>query len=155
MDIFDNEDIKMQFFEEFKKIDALYDTFKKEFDAEITAIIRQHHPDFKPSERFNELLSQFSVAALSIAHSVLDRDTTYPNFRKTEDLKALQAYYVNTIQAFKNKELAEQIHKKTKELVVMHLPKIVDLSADGFRLLELNLKLFNLEFIGTFNNLEA
>jgi hypothetical protein len=149
MRIFDNEERRLQFLEEFKKIDKFYNTFKEEFETEIITIIRQHYPTFEQTEEFDELLSQFAIAALTIMHTVLDKDATYPDFRKTEDLAALHAYYAKAIQSTENRELAVQIHQKTKELAVKYYPKIVDLSGDGFRLMELNLKLFNLEFVAT------
>ncbi|WP_243350007.1 hypothetical protein [Parabacteroides sp. FAFU027] len=153
MRLFDNEERRSQFLEEFKKVDKFYNTFKEEFETEIINIIRLHYPAFIRTDEFNELLSQFAIAALSITHTVLDKDESYPDFRKTEDLAALRAYYAKAIQTTKNIELTEQIHLKTKELAVKYYPKIVDLSGDGFRLLELNLKLFNLEFVATINSL--
>ncbi len=153
MRIFDNEERRAQFLEEFNKVDKFYNTFKEEFEAEIIAIIRQHYPAFVRTEEFDELLSLFAIAALTIMHTVLDKDKTYPDFRKTEDLAALQTYYAKAVQTTENRELAKQIHQKTKELAVKYYPTIVDLSGDGFRLMELNLKLFNLEFVATINNL--
>lgn len=154
MRIFDDEERIKRIFKEFKKVDEFYGAFKKEFETNIVLKIIDFHPDFKRTESFDELLDQFSVAALSITHSVLDKDSSYPDYRKAEDLQALQAYYTKARSLAKNKELADVLHQKTKELLVKYYPKIVDLSGDGFRLLELNLKLFNLEFVASFNNLE-
>lgn len=154
MALFDDNDFRLRFIEEFKKIDATFDTFRQEFEAAITDIIREFHPAFEATDPFNDLLAQFATAALNIAHSVLDRDDTYPDFRKTEDLAALQTYYNKAAHATPDTGLAERIHRKTKELVVKSLPQIINLSADGFRLMELNLKIFNLEFIATFNNMQ-
>lgn len=154
MRIFDDEERIKQLFKEFKKVDQFYEAFQKEFEKNIVLKIMESDPDFKRTDSFDELLDQFSVAALSITHSVLDKDNHYPDYRKTEDLLALQAYYAKAHQLARNKELAEVLHQKTKELLVEFYPKIIDLSGDGFRLLELNLRLFNLEFVAAFNTLE-
>ena len=117
MRIFDNEERRSQFLEEFKKVDKFYNTFKEEFEAEIITIIRLHYPEFVRTEEFDELLNQFAIAALSITHTVLDKDESYPDFRKTEDLAALRAYYAKAIQTTKNKELAEQTAGETSEAI--------------------------------------
>jgi hypothetical protein len=147
MGVFDGEGKNFQFFKEFKKIDEFYLAFNKEFEKEVLSIINSYSPGFERTRDFDELLRQYAAIALSLTHTVLDKDKSYPDFRKAEDLSALRGYYEKAAPSVENNELAEKIHMKTKELMVKYYSKIYDLSGDGFRLLELNLKLFNIEFM--------
>jgi hypothetical protein len=142
----DEDDVRSQFYKEFKQVDTFYESFKATFKKEITTVIEPYTFDvYAPS--FEEFLEQFAVAVLSLTHSVLDKDHNYPEYRKVEDLTALQGYYAKASRFSDSSELSEKIHQKTKELLVNIFPDIYELTGNGFRLLDLNLKLYNLEFM--------
>lgn len=153
MRLFDDEERINRILAEFQKVDEFYDAFKTEFISAICELIKLYHADFKRDKLFDEMLNQYAITVLSVTQTVLDKDSVYPEYRKKEDLAAMHAYASKAVDLQVNKELAEKTHLKTKELLVRFYPQIIDLSADGFRLLELNLSLFNLEFIANFNRM--
>ena len=150
-----DDDITHYIYEEFKKIDEFYVEFKDEFKRKQLNIILQYKPDFKHSEQFEERLDQFAHSALNVAHTIIDKDKTYPEFRLKDELLSMQTYLAKAIELTKNKELAAEMHRKTKKLLVKYYPSIVDLSSEGFRLMELNLNFLNMEFIANFNRMEG
>lgn len=146
MEPLDNDDEQLPFYKEFKQVDDFYEAFKKTFKKNITTIVEEYTFDvYAPV--FDEFLEQYAVAVLSLTHTVLDKDRNYPEYRKVEDLTALQGYYAKASHFSEQTDLAERVHQKTKELLVDCYPAIFDLTGNGFRLLELNLKLYNLEFM--------
>ncbi len=155
MKIYDEEggDRIKRIFKEFKKVDEFYDGFKLEFESEIVGLIKDYYSEFKLDEKCREFINQYAMTVLNTTQTVLDKDDSYPEYKKEADLKAMQAYYAKAVQIAKDNDLADDIYKKTKELVVKYYPKIVDLSGEGFRLLDLNLKLFNMEFVANYNKM--
>lgn len=153
MRLFDDEERINRIFEEFQKVDEFYDEFKLEFNANILSLIRIDYPDFEEDELYKRLIEQYALTVLSVTQTVLDKDQTYPDYRKQEDLAAMQTYYAKAVALTSNKDLAQKIHLSIKGILVKYYPQIADLSAVGFRLLELNLSLFNMEFTASFNNL--
>lgn len=148
MNVFDNPDDRMKYlYEELRKIDDLHDAFRKEFEYEIIKIIMQHKLDFCRSTRFDEMLNQYATTILSTTFTVVDKDNTYPEYRKLKELELLHNLSSKIKIETEQHALAEAVLKKTKELAVKHCPKLFDLSAEGFRILDITLTLFNLDFI--------
>lgn len=150
--MYDDEQFKMKrLFDEFQKMDEFFDAFKLEFDQAVMEIIKKTYPDYVRTDVFNEMLSQYAHASISVAYAIVDKDRYYPEFRIKDEEAAVQRYFAKAVELPKNKDIAEAIHQKAKELVVKNNPQIIDLSGEGFRLMEMNMKIFNLEFMATFN----
>lgn len=154
MNTFENTEDRMKYlYEELRKIDDLHDAFRKEFEYEIFQIIFKYIPDFKRSSRFREILSQHATTILSSTFTVVDKDTTYPEYRKQKELELLHNLLARINKNNDQQELTDAVLKKTKELAVKHCNQLFDLSADGFRILDVTLTLFNLDFIANLENI--
>ncbi len=151
MKIFDEKDKIRRILEEFRRIDEFYDAFKVEFETAVISLMKKNNGDFKRDANFDELLNVHVKTILGTTQTVLDKDLNYPEYRKQEDLQAIQSYYDKAVPLAENLELSDEIYQKTKELIFKYYPNIIDLSGEGFRLLDLNLKLFNLEFVASYN----
>ncbi len=99
------------------------------------------------------LLGIFATQVFNSTESVIDKDTTYPEYRLVEELDVMRKI-VSKIPGFdRNSDFSETIHQKAKALMVEHFEATLDLSANGFRLLELNSKMHTLEFVANFYSL--
>lgn len=151
--MFEDEERINHIFEEFQKMDELYDEFKAEFAESMLMLIKETAPNFEISEHFSEQLGLYALSMLNVTHSLIDKDKTYTEIRMKDELLSMQTYSSKAVVLTTNAELADKTLQKTKELLLKFYPDIIDLSANGFRLLELNLRLFNLEFVANFNRL--
>jgi hypothetical protein len=152
MNTLNSAEDRMRFInQEFQKIDDFYNDFKFEFEGEIVRIIRQYHPGFARNESFNEMLGQYATVLLSATTSILDKDQMYPKYRKIEEITSLQVYFDRISKSQEGVDFGESTLTKTKELLVKHNPKIFDLLPEGFRLLDIYLKLFHADFVANFN----
>jgi len=59
----------------------------------------------------------------------------------------------NLSESIENRELGQQLHQKAKEMMVRFNPELMDLSADGFRLLEKYALMYNLFFLDGFDTM--
>lgn len=151
MELFDKES-KMNFIlEELKKTDAIYNIFKKEFSEIIYSVINQYYPTITNDSELEELIHSYALEILSSTESVIDKDSNYPQYRLYEELITMNQLVLRLQNEAQYDTFSEAIHLKAKELMVKYYTSIFSLSANGFRLLEKNAKLYNWEFISSFN----
>lgn len=150
MKSFDDEWNMKFILEEIKKTDTFYNTFKKEFSGLIFHIVQEFYPEAMQNDEMDNLLLAYSVAILNSTESVIDKDCNYPTYRLEEELDAMNRIASKLSQSAEDKDFAEAVHLKAKELMVKHFAAIYDLSSIGFRLLEKNAYLYCSEFVSNF-----
>jgi len=152
MEIFD-KDGNMKFIsEEIKKTDTLFGSFKYEFSLRIYEIIQRFYPTIQPSHEINEQLQAYAIAILNCTMSVIDKDRNYPLYRLEEELISMNKLTLKLSKIEENNAFSEAIHMQAKALLVNYFNFIYDLSSTGFRLLEKNTKLYNWEFVSSFES---
>jgi len=143
-----NKEFQYTLAKAFKKIDEFRFEFQQHFCSELFGIAQKQHLDI-PEAELRKMLLVYSHEVFSCAESVLDKDKNYSDFRLEEELHALTVALKNT--GFDN-ELAQQTHRKAKEIIVDFFPDLIDLSGNGFRLLEKYCLLYNREFVRATEN---
>jgi len=149
MDSFDDEGNMKFILAEIQKIDTFYNVFKIEFAQSIYPIIRKFYPEFVQNDETDNLMMAYSVAILNSTESVIDKDRNYPLYRLEEELTTMRKIILKFDFSVVYGDFPEAIHAKAKELIVKHFDAIYDLSSVGFRLLEMNSRLYNHEFVST------
>jgi hypothetical protein len=144
---FDNEGNIKSILEGIKKADSFYNTFKEEFYREVFKSIKEWYPGVSFDEVVENLMFLYAVAILNSTEAVIDKDRNYPDYRLEEDLEAMTKVNLKFKVSPEVLELGDDIHSKAKVLMVKYFDAIFDLSSTGFRLLEQNAKLYNLEFV--------
>jgi len=148
--MFDKENKMKHILEELKNTDAFYRLFKEEFSELLYMVIGKFYPSVIPNPAIDDLLQTYALEILSSTETVIDKDRNYPVYRLDEELVIMNRLILKLPEAEQFDEFRDAIHNKAKELMVKHYEGIVDLSSNGFRLLEKNAKLYNWEFISNF-----
>ncbi len=134
---------------EFKNIDELLFEFQSKFVYEIFKITKKQLIDIQGERDVQESILSYSLEIFSCADSVLDKNKNYSDLRLKEELDSITIAANKIEQPPEQKEYATQTHQKAKEIMVIFFPDLIDLSANGFRLLEKYCVLYNRDFIVT------
>ena len=153
MESFDKEHYINKIYSEFKKTDEFYNSFRKQFIAEILKICMVFYLKIEINALFTENLKLYADEILSTTESVIYKDQSYSETRINEELVLMKRIVVKDFEAFHNRNFIEMLHLKTKELIVQHYSNVIDLSGNGFRLLDLYTKMYNWEFVTNFYGL--
>ncbi|WP_167607916.1 hypothetical protein [Maribellus sediminis] len=151
MEKFDSNSFHSSILAEFKKLDDIMEAFQNEFKTEILDIINNSFKQANFSEELKEMVLTYANQMFNTAESVSDKDKNYNEFRLADEVNIMTKVVTELSEQNKeSKELADKIHQKAKELMVNYNPFIMDLSANGFRLLEKYTLMYNNFFIGSF-----
>ena len=150
MEFFDKESEMRYIKEELKKTDEFYKLFKYEFAKVLVGLIKDYFPEVHPDSELDQIISVYATEILNSTESVIDKDRIYMDYRLEEELDNMNRL-VSKVKEFRNSsEFLDAVHEKVKLQMVKYFEDIFELSATGFRLLERNAKLYNLEFAGSF-----
>ena len=148
------ENFRYKIYNEFKQIEDLLDEFRNDFGDAILELIQEYYPLLEKDDALSENIGLYANEIINAADSVTYKDQTYPVYRIKEELKAMTRIVVKEPSDGQDPEFIKRIHKKAKEILVNHFPQVIDLSGDGFRLLEKYTKMYNWEFITNFYHKE-
>lgn len=141
-----NKDFHLKLSAEFKRIDQFLEKFQRHFIRE-QLLIANEHPDLNvPKDELNKQLMQYASHMFNCADSVADKDENYNEIRLTLELEAIIRATDKYPARFRESEFAQQTHQKAKALLIQFFPDLMELSANGFRLLEKYCLFYNLEF---------
>ncbi len=132
--------------EEFQKIDKLISEFQNDFIEAQAEIVKEYLCNIS-REELNEDLLLYANEIFNIAESVYDKDVHYSEIRLKEELQAMTRVVSTRFSESEDACLAEQTHLKAKEIMVSFFPNLINLSGNGFRLLEKYCQMFNREFV--------
>lgn len=135
----------------FKKIDEFRIDFQEHFSAEICKLTQKQCANISMSELREPLLA-YSHEIFSCTEAILDKDEHYSNFRLEEELEAITLALKRFEDEAPMNKFAQQTHRKAKEITVSFFPELVDLSGNGFRLLEKYCLMYNREFVRAIEN---
>lgn len=144
-----NKDFHLKLSAEFKRIDKFLGKFQHHFIREqLLSGDVQLFSDL-PGKELEEQLKEYANHMFSCADSVVDKDENYNEVRLAMELEAMTRVIEKYPANFRDSEIAAQTHQKAKEVLVHFFPDLVELSANGFRLLEKYCLLYNYEFISS------
>jgi len=132
---------------EFLKIDKFLKEFRFEFEYELSELIKNLNPGLSIDENLKEGLFQYSNHISACAESVHYKDNNYNEIRLQNELDNMTRVIDKGSVRFQDSDFAMQTHQKAKSVMVKFFPELIDLSANGFRLLERYCLLYNREFI--------
>lgn len=144
------ENFRNKIYSEFKRIDEFVTFFRDEFVDSLYEIVTEYYHDVERDNVLVENLALYANEMISTAESVIYKDKSYSAYRIKEELVAMTRVVVKEPTEDQDPEFIEKIHQKAKELMVQHYPNIIELSGDGFRLLEKYARMYNWEFITNF-----
>nr|WP_321354491.1 hypothetical protein [uncultured Draconibacterium sp.] len=144
-----NKDFQLKLSAEFKRIDKFLEKFQRHFIREQLLIANAQTDLNVPKDELNKQLKQYASRMFSCADSVADKDENYNEIRLTLELEAMTRATNKYPARFRESEFARRTHKKAKALLIQFFPELMELSANGFRLLEKYCLFYNLEFNST------
>lgn len=142
-----NKDFHLKLRAEFERIDQFLENFRRNFIREQLLVTVKQLAGSVSEKELTKLLKEYATSMFSCADAVADKDENYSEIRLALELESMTRAiekYPGTIQ---NSELGLQAHLKAKELLIQFFPELVELSANGFRLLEKYCLLYNYEFV--------
>lgn len=150
METYRNEEMMRKMMAEFEKTDAFYAIFKKEYIYAVKQIAKAiYYPVYKVID-LSKILEIHAQEVLNATQSVLDKDHNYPEYRMEEELDWTRVVLKSMPEYTKIElEFCDQVHLKTKELIVKYFEDIMSLSSNGFKLLEINSKVHNYRLMNT------
>lgn len=151
MEKFDSNKSLGKIIKEFKRTDEFYNSFRERFIVATFFVIKRYYKQLKLDEEMDRDIRLYADEMLSCVESVIYKDLTYPEERLEEEVKVMTRIVQKDLESFHNMAFIEKLHVVAKEQIVTNFPQIMDLSANGFRLLERYSKLYNWEFITNFH----
>ncbi|WP_340113568.1 hypothetical protein [Maribellus mangrovi] len=147
----ENQDFNKEFHSnlniEFQKIDKFLKEFRHEFTKELSSELELLSAGITSDETLKEKLLVYSNQIFNSAESVIDKDKHYTEVRLIEELETMSRVSRKDLIRPEHLELAERTHRKAKALMVKFYPNLIDLSANGFRLLEKYCSMYNHDFV--------
>lgn len=144
-----SKDFHFKLSSEFKRIDEYLAEFQHVFTDKIRQAVYKQSSEIIQKEKINEHILLYANEIFSCAESVFDKDKSYNEWRLEEELKSMTVALDKFGELERHQELAAQTHRVAKEIMVGFFPNLVDLSANGFRLLEKFCLLYNREFLAS------
>ena len=133
-------------FEEFKQIDKFRKQFKKEFFEAFSAALENLYL-IETNEKIIEYLDLMAEEAMSFTDAVIDKDLSYSDYRKEEELAAFSGLLEKQKDCKFSTNEYQRITFELNNLILKHYPAIYELSAFGYRLLDRNVKYYVCRFI--------
>ncbi len=154
MEKYESENFRGDLISEFRKLDEILESFQNQFSKGVLTSINEMYPDLVCPGELEELVLRYANQIFNTAESVCDKDKNYNEFRLADEVNVMSKVVSRLSEENReNKELANRIHQMAKEMMVKFNPDLMDLSAEGFRLLEKYALMYNLFFMGGFFNL--
>ena len=142
-----NKDFHLKLHAEFERIDQFLEKFRCHFIREQLLIAGKQLAGSVSEEELTKLAKEYATSMFSCADAVADKDENYSEMRLALELESMTRAIEKYPLPVQNSELGQQTHLKAKELLIQFFPELVELSANGFRLLEKYCLLYNYEFI--------
>lgn len=152
MENFNSHQFHSSLVSEFQKMDEILESFRNQFNREVLSIVGNTFLENVSQEEFEELVLTYANQIFNTAESVCDKDKNYSDIKLADEVGIMNKMVGKMLEENnENRELADRIHQKAKELMVNFNPDLMDLSADGFRLLEKYSLMYNIFFISNFS----
>ena len=152
MEKFEFNNFHYQLSTEFQKLDVFLEDFQTQFREEFLDLITTKFSSKISYEKLEDLLLSYANQIFNTAESVSYKDADYSEVRLKDELDSMTRV-VGTFSAGNNQngDFSGKTHQKAKEIMIQFFPDLIDLSANGFRLLEKCCQMYNREFLANFN----
>ncbi len=138
-------------FEQFKLIDAFRTSFKDDFKASFAPLVAEYQA-VDDQEQLDDFLDQMAEEAISFTESVIEKDRSYSDYRKTEELKVMTSLQERlNYDKLSQQQLAQSKHL-LNDLILTHYPALYELTSFGYRLLDRNINYYTWRFLVNIQN---
>lgn len=144
-----NKDFHQKLSAEFERIDKFLEKFQRHFIREQLSVANGYPYTNIAEKELKVQLKKYANRMFNCADSVTDKDENYNEIRLALELEAMTRAIEKYPARFRESEFAKQTHQKAKKLLIQFFPDLIELSANGFRLLEKYCLLYNYEFISS------
>jgi len=142
MKYFDKEKWRQSVQKEFVEIDKFNNQFFHTFSNTLHPVFGKFHSIKNFDGNFNEFLSIYAIHLLSLIESVIEKDRNYSQYRIGVELERMNELVSKISKPRKYPKLDDELIILVKNLTIDFFPIVYEFTGDGFRLLEINLKLF-------------
>lgn len=150
MATFNKENYMNNVFREFKNIEQFHNNFRKKFTSYVKKIVLEYHNEAIDNSKINTIIYAYAGHLIDVIESVIEKDHNYSEYRLMVELHRMKKVKENISQPNSNYCFGSAIEAKVKSMAVNNFPSIMDFSANGFRLLDVNLKVFTRDFLTDF-----
>lgn len=136
MKTFDPKKKIRQIMLDFKHYDQKHHEFLLDFENNMYDVIMDNAYAIKPQDDFADHLKAFALSMINCAYAVLEKNESYPDYRIVMELDNMDTLLKKQGSDITETTFYSDVSKMAKGTTVLHFPKLNDLSANGFRLLE-------------------
>jgi hypothetical protein len=146
MDKYERENVLNRIREEINKTDIVYRAFINDFVVALYPFVAIYYPAAKPSKAIDEVLNAYAVATFNSTETVIDKDRSYPLYRLEEEVNTMSHLLQKLYGQGYDASFANVVVDVVKRMMVAYFAGVYNLSGNGFRLLEMNARLYGWEF---------
>ena len=134
-------------FKDFTRLDMIQNAFVEELGLEIIFIIKDYFPGLRITKDIKKNIDNYARGVLNFTQSVIDKDSSYPHFRKSDELDRLSQLVIKLEPKVESRLFESALLKASKKMMIDFNKDIYDLSSEGFLLLDRNVRYFTIDFI--------
>lgn len=143
---YEQNDFRYNLIAEFQRIDELFDKFQLVFSRELSIVVRDEQPQAGSSSKMKEHVSLFAKQIFSIVESVFEKDQQYSDSRLKQELDSMNLVVEKYAVTVLKDRYVKKVHDVVKKVIVLFFPDLLDLSGNGFRLLDKYSKMYSCLF---------
>lgn len=147
MAFYDNEKHMNHVFKEFSNIDKFHKNFRDKFSRVLNKTILQYNFKNDISNKAITIIDTYSAHLLSTIESVIDKDKNYSEYRLMIELHRMNKVLHKISKPKYKTDFGCVVENIIKKMTIDYYPLIVDFTANGFRLLDVNLQVFIRDFL--------
>lgn len=137
---------------EFMQVEEFRNKFKSNYIEILAPLLNKWGP-FDNSQQPIDFLEIMAEQAISFTESVIDKDQSFSEFRKEEELKSMDSLLTKYQTSDFDLNKLKKIKQILNEIILNHYPSIYEFSSFGYRLLERNVQFYSYRFIENLNHL--
>ena len=134
-------------FKDFTRLDMIQNAFVEELGLEVIFIIKDYFPGLRITKEIKKNIDDYARIVLTSTQSVIDKDGSYPQFRKLDELERLSQLVIKLEPKVESHLFESALLKASKKMMVNFYEDIFELTSEGFLLLDRNVRYFTTDFI--------
>ncbi|WP_159517067.1 hypothetical protein [Sunxiuqinia indica] len=138
---------------EFKKVDEFRNKFRNDFIEVFTSLLHNRY-QLEKNEKMNEALMIMAQQTISFTESIIEKDRSFPEYRKEEELKAMDDLLAKHQILESYEEEIKKIKQTLNDVVINHYPTIYEFTSFGYRLLEKKAQYHSYQFWSGFQQMK-
>ncbi len=138
---------------EFKKVDEFRNQFRNDFIKVFTSLLYNLY-QLEKDEKMNEALTIMAQQTISYTESIIEKDRSFSEYRKEEELKAMDDLLAKLQILESYEEEIKKIKQTLNDVVINHYPTIYEFTSFGYRLHEKKAQYHSYQFWSGFQQMK-